>query len=290
MVQRFQARAGEVGGIPIARNLPARGRRQIGAWCFLDHIGPVTFEDSEYGLRVGPHPHIGLQTFTWVIDGELLHRDSLGTAQPIRPGEVNLMTAGRGISHTEESLFGDRQLHGAQLWIALPEKQRNTTPRFDHYSALPRWHDKGATWTLLTGQYGEQKAETLQFSPLIGLDIHCEHQQTVELQLARTFEYGVMPLTGNCEIGGEHFEADELAYLGANQDHLSIDCAPGTRMLVIGGEPLDKDVVMWWNYVGYNQQEIVQAERDWEAHDERFGSIPQWQGERLQGPPSPWRR
>ncbi len=290
MVERFQARAGEVGGIPIARNLPTRGRRQIGAWCFLDHIGPVDFEASENGLRVGPHPHIGLQTFTWMIEGELLHRDSLGTAQPIRPGEVNLMTSGSGISHTEESLFGNRTLHAAQLWIALPEKQRNTTPRFDHYSSLPHWQAQGASWTLLTGRYGSRAADTLQFSPLVGLDIDCEQRQTIELELEPSFEYGVQPLTGGCEINGERVEANELAYVGANLSSLTIDCDPNTRMLVIGGEPLDKDVVMWWNYVGYHQQEIVQAERDWEARSPRFGDIPQWQGERLQGPPSPWRR
>ncbi|WP_203301441.1 pirin family protein [Marinobacter sediminum] len=290
MTQRFQARTGEVGGIPVARNLPTRGRRQIGAWCFLDHIGPVTFDESEKGLRVGPHPHIGLQTFTWMIEGELLHRDSLGNSQPIRPGEVNLMTAGHGISHTEESVFGERSLHAAQLWIALPEADRDTTPRFDHYPALPRWQNQGATWTLLTGQYESRTADTLQYSPIIALDIDCELPQSVSLTLEPGFEYGILPLTGTCDIEGERFAADELAYLGANLSTLIIDCTAGTRLLLIGGEPLGRDVVMWWNYVGYHQQEIVQAEQDWEARSSRFGEIPQWQGERLEGPRSPWRR
>lgn len=290
MTQRFQPRTGEVGGIPVARNLPTRGRRQIGAWCFLDHIGPVSFDDSEQGLRVGPHPHIGLQTFTWMIQGELLHRDSLGTAQPIRPGEVNLMTAGHGISHTEESLFGDRTLHAAQLWIALPEADRNVPPRFDHYSSLPCWQNQGATWTLLTGQYQERKADTLQYSPLIGLDIDCELSQTLELDLEPEFEYGILPLTGACEINGERFSTDELAFLEAGEKTLIVDCDPSTHLLLIGGKPLNRDVVIWWNYVGYHKEEIVEAEQDWETESLRFGTIPEWPGERLQGPPSPWRR
>lgn len=290
MAERFQARTGEVGGIPVARNLPTRGRRQIGAWCFLDHIGPVTFNAEAPGLRVGPHPHIGLQTFTWMIEGELLHRDSLGTAQPIRPGEVNLMTAGHGISHTEESLFGGRTLHAAQLWIALPEDQRDIPPRFDHYQALPCWQNQGATWTLLTGTYETRMAETLQFSPLIGLDIDCTLPQSLELALEPVFEYGILPLTGACEIGGERFEADELAYIPPGRKALTVACDSDTRLLLIGGEPLGKDVVIWWNYVGYHQQDIVAAEQDWEAQSLRFGDIPEWPGERLQGPPSPWRR
>lgn len=290
MTQRFQARTGEVGGIPVARNLPTRGRRQIGAWCFLDHIGPVTFEDTSQGLRVGPHPHIGLQTFTWMIQGELLHRDSLGTAQPIRPGEVNLMTAGQGISHTEESLFGDRTLHAAQLWIALPEAERNMPPRFDHYHTLPCWQNQGATWTLLTGQYENRRADTLQLSSLIGLDIDCELPATLNLELNPEFEYGILPLTGACDINGERLETDELAYFEEGQTTLAVACDPATRLLLIGGEPLEKQVIMWWNYVGYHKQEIIEAEQDWDAESLRFGSIPEWPGERLQGPASPWRR
>lgn len=290
MAQRFQARIGEVGGIPVARSLPTRRRRQIGAWCFLDHIGPVTFDDDNRGLRVGPHPHIGLQTFTWMIQGELLHQDSLGTEQPIRPGEVNLMTAGHGISHTEESLFGDRSLHAAQLWVALPENDRNTAPRFDHYPSLPSWQNQGATWTLLTGQYETRKADTLQFSPLVALDIDCEMSQTIELVLNPRFEYGIVPLTGACEIGNERFETNELAYLGEGLEQLTVACDPTSRILLIGGEPLGKDIVMWWNYVGYHKDEIVQAEQDWENRGSRFGDIPKWQGDRVEGPPSPWRR
>ncbi|MBZ2167383.1 pirin family protein [Marinobacter sp. F4216] len=290
MAQRIKARTGEVGGIPVARSLPTAGRRQIGAWCFLDHIGPVTFGEADTGLRVAPHPHIGLQTFTWMIDGELLHRDSLGTTQPIRPGEVNLMTAGHGVSHTEETIFGDRTLHAAQLWIALPEADRNILPSFDHYDTLPCWQDQGASWTLLTGEYGSRRADTLQYSPLIGLDIECTQPQDILLTLEPGFEYGILPLTGACIIGEERFDTDELAYLGDDFKQLTIHCEPSTRLLLIGGLPLRRDVVMWWNYVGYEREEIVEAETDWANHSARFGEIPAWPGERTEGPPSPWRR
>lgn len=119
-IQRIAVRNAEVGGIPINRALPTRERRTVGAWCFLDHAGPTVFNGTSPGMDVGPHPHTGLQTFTWMIEGEVLHRDSLGSEQVIRPGQVNLMTAGHGIAHTEQSVGEQRRLHAAQLWIALP--------------------------------------------------------------------------------------------------------------------------------------------------------------------------
>ena len=130
--QRIASRLTDVGGIPVARAIPVKERRTIGPWCFLDHIGPTRFAPGAPGMDVGPHPHIALQTFTWMVEGEILHRDSLGSKQVIRPGQVNLMTAGRGIAHTEESVPNQPDLHAAQLWIALPEADQHTPPRFDH--------------------------------------------------------------------------------------------------------------------------------------------------------------
>src|SRR5690554_2590737 len=152
-VQHVPARKAEVGGIPIHRVLPSRQRRLVGAWCFLDHAGPAVFKGDSRGMQVGPHPHIGLQTFTWMIQGEILHRDSLGNVQVIRPGQVNLMTAGRGISHTEESLAAEEHLHAAQLWIALPPEASACAPAFDHHPVLPRWSEGGCDFTLLAGEY-----------------------------------------------------------------------------------------------------------------------------------------
>lgn len=154
--QRIASRLTDVGGIPVARAIPVKERRTIGPWCFLDHIGPTRFAPGAPGMDVGPHPHIALQTFTWMLEGEILHRDSLGSKQVIRPGQVNLMTAGRGIAHTEESVPNQPDLHAAQLWIALPEADQHTPPRFDHYPTLPRWQQGEITLTLLIGEHGSR--------------------------------------------------------------------------------------------------------------------------------------
>nr|WP_238996378.1 pirin family protein [Pluralibacter gergoviae] len=152
--QRISARVTDVGGIGVSRALPVRERRLIGAWCFLDHAGPAVFERGQEGMHVAPHPHVGLQTFTWMLDGEVLHRDSLGYRQIIRPGQVNLMTAGRGIAHSEDTAPGHTRLHAAQLWIALPDAARNMPPRFDHYPELPQWQKDAIDFTLLVGDAG----------------------------------------------------------------------------------------------------------------------------------------
>ncbi|UYG09032.1 pirin family protein [Halomonas sp. M4R1S46] len=289
LVQHVTPRTADVGGIPVNRVLPSRQRRLVGAWCFLDHAGPAVFKGDSRGLRVGPHPHIGLQTFTWMIAGEVLHRDSLGNRQVIRPGQVNLMTAGRGISHTEESVPGESQLHAAQLWIALPEADRRTDPRFDHYPDLPSWEEQGVAFTLLTGEFAGRRAPTLAFSPLVGLDLVSREASTLRLTLREDFEYGVLPLEGELAIEGDRFAPNELAYLGRGREAVTLDLPAGGRAILIGGEPLDEEILIWWNLVGHSKAEIAEAQRDWEAGSERFGSIPDYDGERLMPPPLPWK-
>ncbi|HEY4664086.1 MAG TPA: pirin family protein, partial [Comamonas sp.] len=170
-VERISARKGSLGeGMEIARALPTRGRRMIGAWCFLDHLGPIVFPDGQ-GMHVGAHPHTRLQTFTWMIEGEILHRDSLGSEQIIRPGQVNLMTAGHGISHTEDSVTPGARLHAAQLWIALPDAVAEQAPSFAHYANVPHWQEQGCAWSLMAGSYGSYSAPTALHSPLMGLEV-----------------------------------------------------------------------------------------------------------------------
>ncbi|MFY0990058.1 pirin family protein [Halomonas sp. C05BenzN] len=289
-VQHVAARVADVGGIPIHRVLPSRQRRLVGAWCFLDHAGPVVFRGDSRGMRVGPHPHTGLQTFTWMIAGEVLHRDSLGSEQVIRPGQVNLMTAGRGISHTEESLLEDPQLHAAQLWIALPYAHRHTVPRFDHYPDLPVWREEGVTLTLLVGEFAGHEAPTLSFSPLVGLDLDAESDATLRLPLRPEFEYALLPLEGQPTLEGEALVTDELAYLGRGRDALELALPAGARVLLLGGEPLGEEVLIWWNFVGHSKAEIAEAQREWEAGGERFGRVAGFSDdERLMPPPLPWR-
>ena len=244
-IEKIEARAADLGnGMVIRRALPSRQRRMVGAWCFLDHAGPVAFEPG-HGMNVGAHPHTALQTFSWLIEGEVLHRDSLGNAQVIRPGQVNLMTAGRGIVHTEESLPGERGLHLAQLWIALPSSHADCEPAFDHYPELPRWEAGGSTFTLLAGSFAGHTAPGKLHSPLVGIDITSAQGGALEL-------------------------------------------APGTRILLLGGEPFAEQIVMWWNFVGYSREEIAKAQRDWESGDPRFGEVAGHEGKRLVAPLLPW--
>lgn len=287
-IQRLTTRGSDVGGIPVARALPQKARRLVGAWCFLDHIGPTRLDPQTSGLKVGPHPHTSLQTFTWMMEGEILHRDSLGVEQPIRPGQVNLMTAGHGISHTEESIGKVERLHAAQLWIALPRENRDTTARFDHYPELPVFGVGALTATLLIGQHREHQAPTLSFSPLVGMDLTWRRRGREILALDPAFEYALLPLEGQLAVDGERFAVDDFAYLGRGRDALSLEIDGAGRALLVGGVPLDGEIILWWNFVGHDRREIEQAQRQWEAGHARFGDIPNPVGPRLRAPELPW--
>ncbi|UVJ46226.1 pirin family protein [Pseudomonas sp. LS1212] len=292
VIQRVTARTAEVGGgIPVSRVMPSRQRRKIGAWCFLDHAGPAVFQ-SRGGLRVGPHPHIGLQTFTWMIEGQVLHRDSLGNVQVIRPGQVNLMTAGRGITHTEESLLDEHHLHAAQLWIALPESDKHCTPAFDHYPDLPVWSQDGLQITLLAGSFAGRTAPTRLFSALVGLDLASQGAVDTGLILDPAFEYGVLILEGAVEVNGQTFTSDELAYLGRGLHDVQLQTSGACRaLLLLGGEPFAEEILMWWNFVGHDKREMAEALQDWNNRNlDRFGDVAGYDGPRLVAPELPWRQ
>ena len=286
--QRIPPRKAELGdGLTVARTLPSRLQRTIGAWCFLDHAGPTTFAPGQ-GLRVGPHPHIGLQTFTWMLEGQVLHRDSLGHVQLIRPGQVNLMTAGHGISHTEESASGETHLHTAQLWIALPEELAHMPADFQHYPELPHWCQGGLEQTLLVGDWLGYSSPVEVHSPLLGVDLLAQQDVALRLPLQRDFEYGLLPLTGPASVNGEALAADELLYLPPGHDSLQLQLPAGTRALLIGGEPLPSTPTIWWNFVGYSREAIAQAQQDWESGNGRFGQVDGFDGPPLIAPRVPW--
>ena len=288
-LMRIEARSAALGnGLVVRRALPTRQRRMVGAWCFLDHAGPVDFAPGA-GMHVGAHPHIGLQTFTWLIEGEVMHHDNLGNAQLIRPGQVNLMTAGRGIVHTEDSLHDGKPLHAAQLWIALPPDRVDCPPAFEHHPSLPRWQEGEARLTLLAGSYGGQTAPTRVHSPLLGLDLHSAGAGRLVLTLEPGFEYGLLPLVGSVGVEGEVFQADEFAYLGTGRDSLQLELGAGARVLLLGGEPFAEPVLMWWNFVGFSKAAIAEAQGQWEHGDARFGKVSDGRAERLMPPPLPWR-
>ncbi|MFM4719239.1 pirin family protein [Aeromonas bivalvium] len=284
-LQLIDSRTTDVGGIPVARALPVKERRTIGPWCFLDHIGPARFAPGDPGLDVGPHPHIGLQTFTWMLEGEILHRDSLGSEQRIRPGQINLMTAGHGIVHTEESVAGHPSVHAAQLWIALPEHQQGTRARFDHYPDLPRWQQQGITFTLLIGQHQDRQAPTLSFAPILGLDLLAERDGTLTLPLAPEFEHGLFALAGEVILAGQPLAPEQLAYLAPGSRELTLTLPAGARLLIIGGEPLPRPLQIWWNFVSFDQEAIRRAAQDWQSGAPRFGDVVGYHGPRLPAPP-----
>jgi redox-sensitive bicupin YhaK (pirin superfamily) len=293
-IKRIELRSADLGeGMLVKRALPSRHQRMVGAWCFLDHAGPVNFAPGK-GMHVSAHPHTALQTFTWLIDGEVLHKDSLGNEVIIRPGQVNLMTAGRGIVHTEDSVVHGGCLHAAQLWIALPEELADCEPDFAHYPELPVWHSAGVQHTLLAGAYGDLEAPTAVHSAMLGMDLFSEHGGTVTLSLNPDFEYGYLPLTGQANVVGETYTPDEFAYMGKGLTSLNVELSAGARMLLLGGVPFEKPVQMWWNFVGHSKEAIAQAQRDWEQGSSRFGEVRDQAAStgvapRLAAPGLPWK-
>ena len=267
-LQRFPARVSDVGGVPVLRALPNRGKRMVGAWCFLDHAGPSHFDEGP-GMQVGPHPHTCLQTFTWMIEGEVLHRDSLGSEQPIRPGQVNLMTAGKGIAHSEESL-GKPDFHAVQLWIALPKEQRFMPPRFQHYPVLPKLSDQGLQMTVLTGEWQGHTAPTEVHSPLLAVDMENAQPTKATLALRPDFEYGVLCLYGELLVNGQPAPANDLIYLPEGGTSVQVQCGPDSRFILLGGEPYEGGVLIWWNIVGQSQEEIEGFLANWNR-GEGFG-------------------
>lgn len=280
-------RKAEIGhGTIIKRALPSREKRMIGAWCFLDHAGPVEFPAGD-GLDIGPHPHIGLQTFTWMIDGTVMHMDSLGSEQLIRPKQVNLMTAGYGISHTEVAPVTETRMHTAQLWIALPDDQRNMPPRFDHYPVLPTLQKDGTCITILVGDYLGQSSPVEVYSALLALDIEAVDDVDVVLELNPQFEYGVLVLDHQAVINGHELTQENMLVIETTHDNLHLQMQKGSRILLIGGEPFDSEILLWWNLVARSTEEIKTARDQWINHDARFGDIPKYLGDRLVAPVMP---
>lgn len=256
----------------IARALPSAARRTVGAWCFLDHAGPLAFPPGP-GMRVGPHPHIGLQTFTWMIEGEVLHHDSLGHRQVIRPGEVNLMTAGRGIAHSEESLGTHGAVHAAQLWIALPDDQRDRSPAFAHHPELPRLEQDGFRITVLAGETLGARSPALLYSPLIGVDLTAQQAAHTRLPLHAAFEHAVLCLRGRARVDAQPVEPGTLLVSDPGRAAVALACDGPAQLLLIGGVPWRQPPLIWWNFVARTPDEIAQAAADWNA-GRRFGEVP----------------
>ena len=259
----------------VARALPDREIRMIGAWCFLDHYGPEDVGDSP-GMQVHAHPHTGLQTVSWLIEGEIEHRDSLGTQALVSPGTLNIMTAGHGIVHSELSLPDKpRTLHGLQLWVALPDAVRDQPPRFDRYVDLPRLDRPGVRGQVLVGELDGVRSSAISFSPLVGADLTLDPGAEVELAVDPDHEHGVFVIAGELigGAGGAIAQADQLVYLGSGREVLRLTAgAEGVRVLLLGGEPFVEEIVMWWNFIGRSHDEIANFRQLWEHRDTEAGT------------------
>jgi len=264
------AKDAEVGGFRVRRALPRRGMRTVGAWCFADHMGPEIVTETS-GLDVGPHPHIGLQTATWLVDGAVLHTDSLGSEQLIRPGQLNLMTAGRGIVHAEESTRTRTTLHGVQLWIAQPSDTRDGPSAFAHHADLPNIDVGHGEATVFIGEYAGVVSGASTDTALVGIDASLRSGSST-WALRPDFEYAVYVISGTVavEMSGmsHHAREGQLVDLRAHADEMTLRVAESTRLLVLGGEPLGEPLYMWWNFVGRSRDEIAQASADWTAYVE----------------------
>ena len=290
-VDVIEARKAAIGdGTEVRRLLPQRALRTIGAWCFLDHYGPDDVSRGS-GMHVPPHPHIGLQTASWLFDGHILHRDSLGSRQLIRPGELNLMTSGRGIAHSEESPRGrPALLHGLQLWIALPDAERFTEPTFAHHARLPVVYDQDAAITVVIGEYQGEESPAAVYSPLIGLEVSVPPGRPFILPVCRDFEHGVVSVDGPATVAGADVAPGLLAHLPPGLSVIVLEPALGkdkdlARFFVLGGVPFTERLIMWWNLVARTPEEITRARDAWVTG--RFPSVRGYPGEPLPAPALP---
>jgi redox-sensitive bicupin YhaK (pirin superfamily) len=256
----------------VRRTLPQRARSLIGAWCFVDHYGPDAVSRTQ-GMNVPPHPHTGLQTVSWLFAGEIEHRDSSGAHAMVRPGELNLMTAGSGIQHSEVSTTATTVLHGAQLWVALPDSDRHTAPFFEHYSPTPIQHE-GATVSVFVGTLLGETSTATAFTPLLGAQIDVPAGTTVHVPVDAAFEHGVLLDAGALTVAGQLIPVGNLAYFATGRDELVFTAGEtGVRALLIGGVPLGESIVMWWNFIGRTHDEIVQYRQQWQAEVIEPGTV-----------------
>jgi redox-sensitive bicupin YhaK (pirin superfamily) len=271
-VEILEPRLVPLGGpraMTVRRTLPQRQRSLIGGWCFLDHYGPDQIADTG-GMRVPPHPHTQLQTVSWLFTGEIEHRDSAGHHTFVRAGELNLMTAGRGISHSEVSTPATSVLRGVQLWVALPSAARFTEPGFEHYAPSPV-RGPGFTARIFLGSLLGDTSPARTHSPLLGAELAIAPGRPLTIPVNPAFEHGILVDTGTITLTTGPADtvtvaADRLAYVGLGATAIELSATGGSaRVLLLGGEPLGEQIVMWWNFIGRTHQEIVSYRAAWQA-------------------------
>jgi len=287
-LEAYPNRDVSLGHLTVTRVLPIRDRRMVGPWCFLDRFGPLSFS-AEKPMDVAPHPHTGLQTVTWLLEGEVLHDDSLGCEATARPGGVNVMTSGRGIAHAEQTpRRNSGRLNGTQLWVALPDEHRHVDPSFDGIEQVPVIESPGGITKVFAGSLAGATSPGRHFSELVGADVQVHHAASVAMDLRAHFEHAVLVLDGDCAIDGEYLQPRMLYYLGANRLNVSFSSHGGGRVLLIGGRPFTERILMWWNFVARTKDELTQASRDWNRGADYLGEVRGYDGPRLVAPMPPW--
>jgi redox-sensitive bicupin YhaK (pirin superfamily) len=279
--------------LTVRRTLPQRSRSLIGPWCFADHYGPDPV-DAPGAMDVPPHPHTGLQTVSWLFAGEIEHRDSTGAVALIRPGQVNLMTAGRGIQHSEVSTAATASLHGVQLWLALPDASRHVAPFFEHDEPAPVSVGDAAL-RVFAGSLVGSSARVTAYSPLVGAQIDLPAGGSVDLPVDPAFEHGLLVDSGTPRLLGTPIAAAHLGVAPVGLDILRIEAGDeAVRAVLIGGQPFGESIVMWWNFVGRSHDEVVAFRRQWQAEviagadpAGRFGSVDGYRGAALPAPELP---
>jgi redox-sensitive bicupin YhaK (pirin superfamily) len=282
-VDSYPNRELSLGSLAISRALPVKQRRLVGPWCFLDRFGPLTFSEGK-PMDVAPHPHIGLQTVTWLLQGEVVHDDSLGFDSMLRPGGVNVMTSGNAIAHAEQTPRDNTgQLDGVQLWVALPDSHRHMPATFEHVAEVPAIESRAGRVQVFAGAVQGATSPAAHFSEILGADLQVHAGHTVTLPLQTVFEHALLVLSGDVTLDGQPLQERVLYYVGTRRSEASVSSRNGGRLLLIGGPPFPETILMWWNFVARTEEEIAQARADWEA-GQRFGNVTAYKGSRLSAP------
>jgi redox-sensitive bicupin YhaK (pirin superfamily) len=282
-VESYPNRDLTLGALEITRALPVKDRRLVGPWCFLDRFGPLTFSGDK-PMDVAPHPHIGLQTVTWLLQGEVVHGDSLGYESILRPGGVNVTTSGGGTAHAEQTPGENTgRLNGVQLWVALPDDHRHMPATFEHIAEVPALESEAGRIQVFAGNPHGHASPAVHFSELLGADLHVFPDHTLTLPLEPDFEHALLVLTGDATLADQPLDERVLYYLGTTRTGAHVSSRHGCRLLLIGGPPFAEQILMWWNFVARTQDDIAQARADWEDR-RRFGEVAAYKGPRLSAP------
>lgn len=290
-VQVLAARDVPLGGpraMTVRRTLPNRHRSFVGAWCFVDHYGPDDVSATG-GMDVPPHPHTGLQTVTWLFDGEIEHRDSGGHHAMVRPGAVNLMTGGSGVCHSEVTTAATRSLHGVQFWVVLPEADRDVPRAFEHHDIIESEPAPGVALRVFIGSLGGDRSPVRTATPLLGAQVCLAAGTSWGVDVDPTHEHAVLVDHGEVDFCGASVAPHDLGVVDAGRRRLTFEARTDTLLVLLGGEPYDEEIVMWWNFVGRDHDEIERFRGEWEARSDRFGEVEGYAGdvERLPAPALP---